>query len=282
MASTLSEITVEFQGEGAGAGELTWGQMNIWRATVRNNRTTNLAFPMPLPEGASVADMASMLRFMVSRYPALRTRLRFVDGPSGDPHPQQVIAASGEVPLHVVDIGADDDPVAAAEELRSRYEFTWFDYENEFPMRMGVIRQSGVLVQLVVGHSHVMVDGGGLDIVYQDFEHFDQAARVATGPGGGLTRWSWPVARTAPPGGGKASAPSSTGRLSSAGCPPGGWRGRPAGTRHVSRSSWCTRPQWSWGRGRSRRGPGPTRRPSCWPPTRQRWRGCSGEIPASP
>ena len=187
MASTLSEITVGFHGEGAGAGELTWGQMNIWRAALRNDRTTNLAFPVPLPEGASLADVAGRLQFMVSRYPALRTRLSFLDGPSGSRHPQQVIAASGEVPLHIVDIGDDDDPAAAAEELRLRYQLTWFDYEHEFPVRMGVIRQSGVPVDLVVGHSHVMVDGGGLDIIYQAFENFDRTAGEAVAPPGELS-----------------------------------------------------------------------------------------------
>jgi hypothetical protein len=188
VAITLSEIRVEFHGEGAGTGELTWGQMGIWRATLRNDRTINLAFLMPPPEGASLADVAGMLRFMVSRHPALRTRLRFTTGPSGDRHPHQVIAASGEVPLHVVDIGDDDDPATAAEELRSRYALTWFDYENEFPVRMGVIRQSGVPVHLVVCHSHVMVDGSGLDVLYQDLKHLDRAtSEGAPGPAGGLS-----------------------------------------------------------------------------------------------
>lgn len=187
MAITLSEIRVGFHGEGAGAGELTWGQMGIWRATLRNDRTINLAFPMPPPEGASVADLAAMLGFMVSRHPALRTRLRFTTGPSGDRHPQQVIAASGEVPLHIVDIGGGDDAAAAAEELRSRYALTWFDYENEFPVRMGVIRQSGVPVRLVFCYSHVMVDGSGLDILFQDLKHLDRTTGEETAPAGGLS-----------------------------------------------------------------------------------------------
>jgi hypothetical protein len=186
LAITLSEIRVEFDGEGAGAGELTWGQMGIWRATQRNDQSMNLAWPMSPPEGASLAEVAGMLRFMVSRHPALRTRLRFVDGPSGKRHPQQVIAGSGEVPLHVVDIGDGDDPVAAAEELRSRYQLTWFDYENEFPVRMGVIRQSGALVQMVVGYSHVMVDGGGLDALQEDLKHLDRVTGEATAPAEGL------------------------------------------------------------------------------------------------
>jgi hypothetical protein len=187
LAVTLSEISVGFHGDGAGVGELTWGQMGIWRATQRNDRPMNLAWQLPPPAGASLADVAGMLRLMVSRHPALRTRLRFVTGPSGDRRPQQVVAGSGEVPLHVVDIGEGDDPAAAAEELRSRYELTWFDYENEFPVRMGVIRQSGVPVRLVVGHSHVMVDGAGLSALYQDMERLDLAAGEATGASGGMS-----------------------------------------------------------------------------------------------
>jgi hypothetical protein len=184
---TLSEIRVGFHGEGAGAGEMTWGQLGIWRATQRNNRSMNLAWPIPPPEGGSVAEVEGMLRFMVSRHPALRTRLRFAGGPSGDRRLEQVIAGSGEVPLHIVDIGDDDDAAAAAEELRSRYELTWFDYENEFPVRMGVIRQSGMVVQLVLCYSHVMVDGGGLVVLAQDLKHLDGATGEATAPAEGLS-----------------------------------------------------------------------------------------------
>jgi hypothetical protein len=187
LAITLSEIRVGFHGEGAGTGELTWGQMTIWRATLRNNRSMNLAWSMPPPEGASLEELAGMLRFMVSRHPALRTRLRYVNGPSGDRRPQQVIAGSGEVPLHIVDLGDGDDLAAAAEEMRSRYELTWFDYENEFPVRMGVIRQSGVPVQVVVCYSHMLVDGGGLDVLDQDLERLDRATGEAAVPAGGLS-----------------------------------------------------------------------------------------------
>lgn len=186
MDITLSEIRVGFHGEGAGTGELTWGQMGIWRASQRNGKTMNLVWPLPLPAGTSLDDIAGRLRFMVSRHPALRTRLRFADGPSGDRHPRQVIAESGEVPLHVVDIGDDEDPAAAAEELRSRYELSYFDYENEFPVRMGVIRQSGALAQLVVGYSHVMVDGGGLEVLAEDVKHLDRATPEPPAPPTGL------------------------------------------------------------------------------------------------
>jgi hypothetical protein len=187
VAVTLSEIRVGFRGEGAGAGELTWGQMWIWQICQRTGRTMNITVKTPLPEGAPLAEMAGLLRFLVSRHPALRTRLRFVDGPSGERHPQQVIAGSGEVPLQVADIGDDDDPAVAAEErLASRYWLTWFDYENEFPIRMGVVRRSGMIVYVVMAFSHVMVDGNGLGVLLADLEHLDRSTGEATAPPGGL------------------------------------------------------------------------------------------------
>jgi Condensation domain len=194
LATMLSEIRVEFRGEGEGAAELTWGQMGMWRNTQRYGASMNLAWMASPPEGATLAEIADMLRFMVSRQPMLRTRLRFVDGPSGERRPQQVVAAAGEVTLQVADIADGDDPAAVAEELRDRYANSWFDYEHEFPVWMGVIRQAGALVYLVFGFSHVLVDGSGLDLVFTDLEHLDRATGEATAPARGmnpldLARW---------------------------------------------------------------------------------------------
>jgi hypothetical protein len=186
LAITLSEIRVAFHGEGAGTAELTWGQLELWLTTQRTGQTINLSLTVPLPGGTSLAEITGMLRFLVSRHPALRTRLRFPAGPSGDRHPRQDVAASGEVPLHIADIDDGDDPAAAAEELRVRWELAWFDYENEFPVRMGVIRRPGALTHLVVCYSHVMVDGGGLNVLDEDLRHLDRATGEAMAPPGGL------------------------------------------------------------------------------------------------
>jgi Condensation domain len=187
MAITVSEILVDFRGEGAGTAELTWGQMRLWRTTRQTGRTINIVMAVPLREGTPLGEMVALLRFMVSRHPALRTRLRLTDGPSGPQRPWQVVAESGEVPLQIADIGDGDDPAAVAEELRSRYELTWFDYENEFPVRMGIVRQPGALRTMVVGFSHVMVDGAGLAALTRDTEeHLDRATGTATAPACGL------------------------------------------------------------------------------------------------
>jgi hypothetical protein len=182
----MSEIRVGFRGAGGGEGELTWGQLGIWRTVQRTGRTMNLTVIVPLPGGTAVERIAAELRFVVSRHPALRTRLRFAGGASGPRHPRQAVAESGEVPLHIVDIGAGDDAAEAAEELRSRYELTPFDYENEFPVRMGVVRQAGTLGYVVVGYSHVMVDGGAMIALARDLGNLDPATGEATAPARGL------------------------------------------------------------------------------------------------
>ncbi|MFL6114495.1 MAG: condensation domain-containing protein [Catenulispora sp.] len=177
MAVTMGVIQVAFDADGAGAEELTWGQLGIWRRTRQTGRTMNIVLTLPLDDGTPLVELVGMLRFLVSRHPVLRTRLRFGVDPAGArQRPQQVVVASGEVPLHVVDVdGEGDDPAAAAEELHSRYERDRFDYEHEFPVRMGVVQRWGKPAYLVIGYSHVLLDGAGIRALGRDVQHFDRA-----------------------------------------------------------------------------------------------------------
>ena len=178
MAVAVREIPVAFAGGGAGVGELIWGQLGIWRQSQRSGRTMNLVVSMPVADAVPVAEFAGMLRFLVSRHPALRTRLRFVPDPAGGRRPVQVVADAGEVPLRIVDIGDGDDPGAVIEELHTRYELTFFDYEHEFPIRMAVVQRSGVPAHLLICYHHVVLDGAAIRALARDLDqHFD--------PGGG-------------------------------------------------------------------------------------------------
>lgn len=171
-----------FEGDGAGVGELTWGQLGIWRRTRQTGRTMNLVVAVPMADGTPVAELVGMLRFLVGRHPALRTRLRFVPDPDGGQRPTQVVAGSGQVPLLVVEIGDDDNAAAVVDELRSRYELEFFDYEHEFPVRMAVVARSGSAAHLVIGYSHVFVDGAAIRALARDLEHFDRAGGAAAPP----------------------------------------------------------------------------------------------------
>ena len=182
MGAVTSQIPVPFHGSGAGDGELTWGQQGIWITMLRTGRTMNIGGAMPLPEGSALSEFESSLRFLMSRHESLRTRLRFDD----DGWPRQVVSASGEATLDVVDIDAADDPAEAAEALRSRYEFTPFDHVHEWPVRMGLIRQQGALTHFVVQYSHLSVDGSGIEAVVRDLAHLDPQTGAATAAVSGI------------------------------------------------------------------------------------------------
>jgi Condensation domain len=183
MGTVTSRIVLPFHGEGAGVGELTWGQQTIWQTMLRTGRTMNIGGTVPLPAGSSVEETAAMLRYIVSRHQTLRTRLRFVPGGQ----PRQVVCESGEVALEIVDTDPAADPADAAEELRSRYELTPFDHADEWPIRMGVVRHDGAPTHLVVQYCHLAVDGGGIAAIVRDLAHLDPATGQGTAPVAGLT-----------------------------------------------------------------------------------------------
>jgi hypothetical protein len=178
-----SRILLPFRGEGSGTGEMTWGQREIWLTMGRTGHTMNIGGTMALPAGTPVDEMATILRYIVGRHQALRTRWESV----ADGLPRQVVSESGEIPLEIVDLEADDDADEVAEELRSRYEFTPFDYPNEWPVRMGVVRRGEALTHLVVQYCHLAVDGLGIDAVVRDLANLDRETGQATAPVVGLT-----------------------------------------------------------------------------------------------
>ncbi len=159
----MNEILVPFHGEGSGVSDMTWGQKEIWWTMQRTGRTLNIGGAVELSAGLRLDEVTGMLRFLVSRHQALRTRLRFSAEAA---LPQQEVAASGEVPLWIVD--AEDDPAAAAEAMRAGFETAPFSLSSDWPVRWGVIRRDGVLTHLAVQYSHVMVDGFGIAALVRD------------------------------------------------------------------------------------------------------------------
>jgi hypothetical protein len=171
---------VAFEGDGAGAEELTWGQRDVWDLMRRTGRTMNIGGAVRAGDGETVERVAAVLRFLVGRHQALRTRLSLVDGGP----PRQVVSAAGEIALEVVDAGGEDADVVA-ERLRVRYQTTPFDPFAEWPVRMAVVCAGGTLTHVVVMYYHVVVDGFGIDAVVRDLARLDPATGLATAPAEG-------------------------------------------------------------------------------------------------
>jgi hypothetical protein len=172
-----SQIIVAFQGDGAGVEALTWGQRDVWDLMRRTGRTMNIGGTVRTPDGETVERTAALLRFIMSRHQALRTRLEPVEGGP----PLQVVHAHGEIPLEVVDAPAGADPDEVAEAVRVRYQTTFFDPFREWPVRMAVIRAGGAMTHSVVMYYHVIVDGFGIDAVVRDLAHLGRPAAPVEG-----------------------------------------------------------------------------------------------------
>ena len=77
MRETPDRIMVPFSGDGAGIDRLTWGQADHYAAMIRMKTWSPLGGVAPLEPGKTVADITEELRYLMSRFPSVRTRLRY-------------------------------------------------------------------------------------------------------------------------------------------------------------------------------------------------------------
>jgi hypothetical protein len=171
-------ITVPFTGDDSGEAPLTWGQQHIWDWMCRNDEPLSMSAVRPLDTGAEIDEFVDELRFFMSRFQAMRTRLR--PDPSG--WPWQVVARSGEVALEIVDADDGEDPAAVADAVSARHRGSHFDYAHEWPIRMALVRQAGVLTHLVTTLCHVVVDAAAAMVMFTDLLARDPATGTATEP----------------------------------------------------------------------------------------------------
>jgi hypothetical protein len=156
-------IMVPFEGEGGGIAELSWGQAEMWSAMVAQRSWMPLGGPAELPPAKDIEDIVAAMRWMLGRHRSLRTRLRF-DSEGGV---RQEVASRGEVPLHVVDVPDDDDPARAAADVDAGFRRAVLDYEHEWPLRLAVVRQRGVITHLVGDFCHLALDIEGMAALFR-------------------------------------------------------------------------------------------------------------------
>ncbi len=176
-------MMVAFAGESSGEAPLTWGQQHIWDWICRNDAPLSMTAVRVLDPGARLEEFADELRFFMSRFEAMRTRLR----PDASGRPWQVVAESGEVALEIVDVGDAEDPAEVASAVSTRHQGSHFDYAHEWPVRMTVVRRCGELTHLVVTLCHVALDSAAAMVMFTDLLARDPvtgrvAEPVAMGP----------------------------------------------------------------------------------------------------
>lgn len=172
-------IVVPFSGEGAGTGELSWGQLSIWESIEASGQSRTLSGTVAPPADVTMEHIVRTTGWLVGRHPALRTTYPQREGLP----PLQVCHASGELSIEVVDLDGRD-PDALADELRDRYQRVPFDYGTEWPLRIGVVRDGDRPVRQVVVYLHLSVDAGGLTALIADLNRLDPATGQAPPPEG--------------------------------------------------------------------------------------------------
>ncbi len=171
------QIVVPFHGAGSGVGELTWGQSEVWQSIQRSGVSSTIGGVSTVPPGTTVADVAAVLRFIMSRHQSLRTRLRF---DTEDGRPLQEVATCGDAVLEVVDCSSD--AAAVADAVSDRYLNADFDYATDWPVRMAAIRCDGVVTHSVAVYLHLAIDGAGLDVLLADLATRDPLTGEAPAP----------------------------------------------------------------------------------------------------
>jgi hypothetical protein len=156
-------ILVPFAGAGSGVEALTWGQEHIWQSMAAARSSLCMSATRPLAGDVTIEDLTEELRFYASRFQAMRTRLRF----DPDGRARQVVAGSGAIPVEIIDV--DGDPGTVADEVVRRHDDTLFDYEDEWPVRMVVLRQRARPTHMVMTLSHHVADGAAAMVMFEDW-----------------------------------------------------------------------------------------------------------------
>jgi Condensation domain len=183
MVATMAQrIPIGFYGFDAGIEEVTWAQRTHWHNAEISGVTESAGGMMQLAEGTTVEDIVKLLRYIMSRHQALRTRI-FVDAQG---NLKQEVITTGAIELEVVDADDTADPAVIAEALRVAYDAAKWDFANELPVRMAVVRQRGLATHFVAMYSNICIDAYGIDALTQDLSNMDQATGAPLAPPAGV------------------------------------------------------------------------------------------------
>jgi hypothetical protein len=180
--SPADRVLVDFAGHEAGIGELSWGQRDIWLAMARQGDWMPLGGTRPVEQGTTVQQVADELRYLMTRFPVLRTRLR----PGADGRAVQELFGSGEIALELFDAedhaDAYDGPQTVAAAVEAQYRCTAFNFADHWPVRMALVRNHGVPTHLVAIICHLALDSVGAQVMLREVEARQSAPTTGMQP----------------------------------------------------------------------------------------------------
>ncbi|SRR6266487_159549 len=180
MIYVADRVLVRFAGEGTGSGPLSWGQQTIWRQFEARGAPVWLSGLQATRPDWAVEDAAAELAFIMSRNQSMRTRLAV----SSDRPVWQTVCDSGEIHLQVIDAADQDDAWQVAKDLKKRWteDELAYDYANDWPVRMALIRQHGKAAYKLLATSHIVTDAYGAFALFNDVRARDPVTGGPSGP----------------------------------------------------------------------------------------------------
>jgi Condensation domain len=159
----------------AARGPLTFGQTSMWRSIRDLPRSrwheVNLGRLQPIAVPCQVAAAQQALAALERRHPSLRTTYDL----DARQAPEQCVHPPGAAPVEVVE-GSADDARRLVAKLRARplhlhREYGWLSY---------VVTQDGMATHIALVHHHMLSDGMGMRVFWDDF---DRQLRLGGEPG---------------------------------------------------------------------------------------------------
>jgi Condensation domain len=148
---------VEFTGGRDGSLISTWGQRSIWEEMQQeapHNERFNISTARSPEGGLRKSDMINAIHRVVAAHESLRTRLRYT--PSGDLN--QILHGTMRLPIEIVEVEDMAAEPHGEEALKKRLLYTPFDFENEWPIRIGAVLRDSLIRHVLVVTSHHAMD----------------------------------------------------------------------------------------------------------------------------
>jgi len=133
----------------------------------------NIPWSAHLTGELDISALEGTLNEIVRRHEILRTTFRFVDG-----EPKQIVTAAQYLPLPIMDLSSDEDPLRKAQDIISMEAKTPLNLGNGPMLRPKLLRLGGSQHVLLLTLHHIVFDGWSRGILYEELETLYDAFRT--------------------------------------------------------------------------------------------------------
>jgi hypothetical protein len=158
-------LRVPFAGRRGGDGPATLGQASTLRWVTDPAFYTRMTeWPLTVPPGTTLDDIAAAMAILMARHESLRTTF------PADKPPVQRVARTGELVIDVYEIdGETTDSAVLTVPLTRLLRSREFDLAADLPLRMAIAARQGEPRAAVIVYSHMAVDFASMALIDREF-----------------------------------------------------------------------------------------------------------------